>query len=50
MTAFIMFAVGIVVGIVAGYGGRNKISAIINKDGPGEERKVPQKDGPGEER
>ena len=51
MTAFIMFVVGVIVGIVAGYGGRNRITSILNKDGPGEERKgVQKKDGPGEER
>ena len=27
-----------------------KVDDIMTKDGPGEERKVPQKDGPGEER
>ena len=47
MLTFIMFVVGIIAGVCMGYSFRDKISAIINKDGPGEERK---KDGPGEER
>mgnify|MGYP001577598583 CR=1 FL=1 len=51
MTGFILLVVGIISGVCMGYGFRDKISAILNKDGPGEERKgVQTKDGPGEER
>jgi hypothetical protein len=50
MTTFIMFVVGLVAGVVAGYTGRDKITSVLNKDGPGEERKIQTKDGPGEER